>query len=252
MKKILLSMLFINLAFAYPQNHMPMNHPDSNSSKLSVDMIDDKTSTSSMPQSKDDKEFKVANELYKKKEYIKAKELFQRLCDAKHGASCVNLGFLYDNGLGIKTDKEKALKYYEQGCDLNVSLGCKNLGLAYFKGDGVIEHDFKKASIWFERGCGLMDGFCCANLGYQYENGDGLEKNLELAKKFYTLGCKFFDAQACTNLGVLATNEEIPDITTARAMFKKGCDMGDELGCKYDKTINSAEFNATLKNHNTK
>ena len=47
---------------------------------------------------------------------------------------CFNLGFMYEEGKGVKQDDFKALKFYQKACGLNNGTGCFNLGLSYEEG----------------------------------------------------------------------------------------------------------------------
>jgi TPR repeat protein len=62
---------------------------------------------------------------------------FQKACDLNLGVSCSQLGFMYEEGKGVKQDDFKALKFYQKACGLNFSGGCYNLGLMYEEGEGV-------------------------------------------------------------------------------------------------------------------
>lgn len=186
------------------------------------------------------KKYEEAFEQYSHKKYDEAIKIWQGLCDEKDMRSCVNLGFLHDNGLGVKQDKTKANKLYEKACSGGDWLGCKNLALSYFK-----EQNFSKAAEIFAKGCELKDGFSCANLGYQYENGDGIVQDKLKAVEFYKKGCLFEDGFACLNLGVSEANAN--NFKKAEELFKKSCDFGNKQGCEYHKQITSEEFKKVHK-----
>lgn len=193
-------------------------------------------------------EFKKAYESFNKGKFDEAFEIWQDICAKKDAQSCTNLGFMYDGGLGVKQDYNKALDFYSQACDNGDPLGCKNLGITYFKGEGV-KQSFAKAAEAFKKGCDLNEGFSCANLGYQYENGDGVAQDELKAVEFYTKSCLNDNAMGCTNLGTMHANGTgglKQDFKKAEQLFKKGCDLKDENGCKFYKQISGDDF---TKNH---
>lgn len=61
-----------------------------------------------------------------------AAKLYKKACDGGIGASCANLGVIYEIGKdGYQQDKPLALEYYRQGCDYGNSQGCKNYAELY-------------------------------------------------------------------------------------------------------------------------
>ena len=65
-------------------------------------------------------------EAYKKGDYQKAAELYQKACDAGEAGGCLGLGFLYQKGQGVKQNFSTAKQYYGKACDLGLQLGCDN------------------------------------------------------------------------------------------------------------------------------
>ena len=106
----------------------------------------------------------LGSEAYKKGDYQKAAELYQKACDSGEARGCSNLGVLYDEGQGVKQDYQKAAQLYQKGCDEGNSLGCFNLGLLYKEGQGV-KQDYQKAAQLYQKVCegGELRG--CFNLG---------------------------------------------------------------------------------------
>ena len=96
--------------------------------------------------------------------------------ECKTGAECVELGFKYITGKGIKQDDFKAFKFFQKACDLNDGSGCSNLGLMYKKGKGVKQDDFK-AVKFYQKACGLNAGSGCSNLGFMYKEGKGVKQD---------------------------------------------------------------------------
>ncbi|WP_314991161.1 tetratricopeptide repeat protein [uncultured Campylobacter sp.] len=66
----------------------------------------------------------LGNEAYDKGDYQKAAELYQKACDSGEAFGCTSLGFLYENGQGVKQNFSTAKQYYGKACDLGLRLGC--------------------------------------------------------------------------------------------------------------------------------
>lgn len=58
-----------------------------------------------------------------------------------------NLGYLYDNGVGVKQDPVKAVHWFRQVAEAGGAIGQYNLGNAYLKGRGV-KQDLVEAAKW--------------------------------------------------------------------------------------------------------
>jgi len=58
-----------------------------------------------------------------------------------------NLGYLYDNGVGVKQDPHKAVHWFRKVAEAGGAIGQYNLGNAYLKGRGV-EQDVVEAAKW--------------------------------------------------------------------------------------------------------
>ena len=51
---------------------------------------------------------------------------YQKSCDLKNGMGCDNVGVLYNNGQGVKQNKNTAKWYYGKACDFGYQEGCDN------------------------------------------------------------------------------------------------------------------------------
>lgn len=50
----------------------------------------------------------------------------QEACNMNKGTGCNNLGWLYDNGLGVRQNFRTAKEYYGKACDSGDQQGCDN------------------------------------------------------------------------------------------------------------------------------
>jgi len=123
----------------------------------------------------------------------------------------------------LSQDKNKSIKlrliYTNKLCDLNDSNRCKELGDIYYKPELNQTKNYKKAKIYFEKSCELNNSDGCIAFGLLYEYGNGVDKNLTIAQNIY----------------------------------KKACDLGENLGCDSYKNLKYIkDLNVQCKNNNSK
>lgn len=100
--------------------------------------------------------------LYDSKDYKKAFDVWQELCEQNSGESCGAIGVLYYSGYGVKKDFVNAINYQKRGCELN-------------------------------------DATSCSWAGAMYELGQGTEQNVKMARDFYDRACKFGEENGCVD-----------------------------------------------------
>lgn len=85
----------------------------------------------------------------------------QKECDDGNGASCYELGVLYDNAReGAAQDYQKAAELYSKACELGSGGGCYNLGNLYAQGRGVKE-DANAAEKYLKKACEMEPELAC-------------------------------------------------------------------------------------------
>ena len=131
---------------------------------------------------------------------------YEQACDAGNAFACTNLGYIAQNGEGMRADLDLAARLYKRGCDgsscsARNDLGCLNLGRLYRDGVGV-KQDAERALALFRLVCDFVSeaaGRACFNVGAYYEDRDD---NMH-AIAFYQRACNKKDAEGCERLGVL-------------------------------------------------
>ena len=67
-----------------------------------------------------------------------------------------NLGYCFENGLGVTRDFNEALRWYRKAADLNEPMAMNNLGAWYEHGTGMsLGDDVKKAVEWYRKAAAL-------------------------------------------------------------------------------------------------
>lgn len=54
-------------------------------------------------------------------------EYYKKACDSGDATACFELGYLFENGMGMSQNKREALLYYQKACDLKYQFGCESL-----------------------------------------------------------------------------------------------------------------------------
>ena len=71
----------------------------------------------------------------------------------------IHIGYMYDNGLGVKTNKQIARDYYIEAATKGDSFATNNLGsIAHKKGN------YKEARQWYERAASMGNKRAIKNL----------------------------------------------------------------------------------------
>ena len=95
-----------------------------------------------------------------------------------------DLGLCYNQGWGTPIDKDKALYWTQKAAEHKDPMGLHNLGVHYRDGDHV-PIDLKKARECFLEASNLGLSRSSNDLGVMYYLGQGVDKNYEIAAKWY-------------------------------------------------------------------
>ena len=152
-----------------------------------------------------------------KLDYQQAIYWYRKAADQGYADAQDQVGWFYENGLGVNRDIDEARVWYQKAADqgnataqtaLNRLQSQQNpqeqtltptqeneMGDHYFYGRGV-EQDYAKAMEWYRRAA--HQGFANAqhNIGALYENGWGVAKDIDLAKVWYQRAAEQGDAFA--------------------------------------------------------
>ncbi|RXJ86190.1 tetratricopeptide repeat protein [Arcobacter sp. CECT 8985] len=91
-----------------------------------------------------------------KKMYKKAAKYFEYSAKQGKASSQIELGILYEKGLGVPKDVEKAILYYQDAYankndTEDKDVAAYNIGLVYEYGKAEYKKDYKKAIKWYKR-----------------------------------------------------------------------------------------------------
>ncbi|MGE0410267.1 MAG: tetratricopeptide repeat protein [Amphiplicatus sp.] len=126
---------------------------------------------------------------------------------AKRGDAAADhiLGYLYENGLGVRADIGAALRHYGEAAikgDANAQIA---LGALAFAGDGVYA-DYERAAGWFRLAAAQGDPRGEVRLGLLYAEGLGVQQNSVTAAHYFAKAASKGDADGEFWLGVAWMN----------------------------------------------
>jgi hypothetical protein len=149
------------------------------------------------------------------------KDLEAIRCQAEAGeaAAQAQLGWLYDQGQGIRKSHQRAFYWYLKAAQGGHRVAQYNLNLCYLLGQGV-QPDDKKAFYWIQRSAeaGYPDAFLA--LAWHYHNGCGIKTDLRKAHHWYRKSAQLGEASAQFSLGQIYFSDG--NYTLAKKWFQKG------------------------------
>ena len=176
---------------------------------------------------------------YAQKDYVQARQLFEKAAAAGSSAALNGLGSLYQSGNGAPQDYGQALNWYQKAAAANVTFSFANIGSFYLNGWGVPK-DYAEARRWFEKGAAAGQANALASLGWVYQNGFGVSQDYGQARQWYEKAAAAGNVAAMTDLGRLYQNGNGvgQDYAQARQWYEKAAAAGnaaamDNLGGLY-------------------
>jgi TPR repeat protein/uncharacterized caspase-like protein len=161
-----------------------------------------------------------------------AVNLFRKACDGGNLRGCNNLGTMHEHGTGVGKDEDEAIELYRKACDGGDPMGCRNLGAMYESGRGIGQDD-RQAAVFYRKACdgGVPSG--CTSLGIDYASGKGVGKDAVQAALILRKACDGGDGNGCSTLSgmYLSGNGIAKDQAQAAALSQKGCDIGFAAAC---------------------
>jgi TPR repeat protein len=156
------------------------------------------------------------------KDFVRARELYEKAASKGNIASANNLGALYNEGNGVAKDYGTARAWFEKAANGGFPRAMANLGRLYQNGQGVAV-DFVEARKWYQKAAAANDAFGLSSLGYLYEKGTGVPKDFALARKWYDKAAEEGSTGALVNIGNLYRdgNGVTQDFAEARKWYEK-------------------------------
>jgi TPR repeat protein len=179
-----------------------------------------------------------------RKNYGLALVSLKPLADTGHPAAQSNLGYMYEEGLGVTIDLSEAARWYRMAAEQGDSYSQVRLGYLYEKGLGVPRDD-ALAAQWYSKSAAAGNEQGQSWLGSMYRDGRGVARNYKEAAKWFSLAAEQGSAWALMNIGLLYAHgsDGLPqDYGKAIDFFRKAADGGDadalyNLGWAYEQGL---------------
>ena len=166
-------------------------------------------------------------------DYATALKLFEPLADQGDIGAQVQLGLMYDMGLGVTQDYGKAVSLFRKAADQGDGIAQQDLGEMYFYGNGVAQ-DYALAAKWYLRSADQGNAISLYKLGLMYAKGQGVPQDYVQAYKWLNQAVLRYPAgkdrdDATTALNVVAKNMSPAEIAEAQKPLPAIVD-GDTVG----------------------
>jgi TPR repeat protein len=109
---------------------------------------------------------------------------FRKSSDQGNAQAQLNLGLMYQKGVGTEKNDLEAVSWYRKSADQGNSDAQLNLGAMYQNGAGV-EKSNEQAVSWYRKSAEQDNRDAQVSLGVMYQNGEGVEQNDEKALFWY-------------------------------------------------------------------
>ena len=124
------------------------------------------------------------------------------------------LGYMYNEGLGVRQDYAEALRWYRMAAEQGHVKAQHNLGLMYKRGQGVAQDD-TEAVNWFRMAAEQSDARAQNNLGRMYDEGRGVEQDYVQALMWFNLAASAYEASDEREMEVRDKNDRNRDLAAS-------------------------------------
>ncbi|GAB6041450.1 SH3 domain-containing protein [Endothiovibrio diazotrophicus] len=138
---------------------------------------------------------------YRRGAYGEARTHWEPMAAGGDATAQCYLGYLYEQGLGVKRDLQRAVSWYRNGAT-DAPLCQRSLGLLYRDGRGVGQ-DLREAVRWFRRAAFRGDTPARRLLGEAYLDGQGVARSESMARAWFRQAADQGDRQAAAHLDAL-------------------------------------------------
>ena len=139
---------------------------------------------------------------YKKRDYIRAAEWFEKAAANNYFDAQNQLGSMYQQGLGVEKNYAKAMEWYRKAADNGSAAAQNNIGYIYRNGLGV-EKDNAKAAEWYRKSAAQGNVSAQLNIGNMYLHGEGVKRDYAKALEWFEKAAANGNSTAQHNIGVM-------------------------------------------------
>lgn len=174
--------------------------------------------------------YQLGRALDKAEDYHAALAAYEAAGD--YAPALTGVGYLYDEGLGVRQDFAKAVDSYRRAYDGGYALAASFLGYLYEYGRGVPQDYAQALRLYHEAAAKTGDPVTQNTLGYLYETGTGVPADFDEAVSWYRKAADQGLAYGQTNLGYMyETGQGVPqDDVEAVRLYRLAAAQGESLG----------------------
>ena len=116
--------------------------------------------------------------------YAEAAKWYQKAAEQGNADAQVSLGHMYAQGRGVPQDHAEAVKWFRPAAEQGVAPAQFYLGLSYEKG---VRQDVARAAKWYRKAAEQGYAEAQFNLGNMYQKGRGVPQDYVLAHMWFNL-----------------------------------------------------------------
>lgn len=150
-------------------------------------------------------QLRLGDDYLNEKDYANAMIWFRKAADQGNAAAQNNIGWLYQNGWGVKQDYAEAANWYRKAAEKGDATGQVNLGWLYRKGHGV-QQDYAAAMAWFRKSADQNNAAAKANIGWLFEKGFGVRQDYAEAMLWFRKAADQGNSDALADIGDIYRN----------------------------------------------
>ena len=137
---------------------------------------------------------------YAQGNFLKARDIWQKLAEEGDAQAMNNLGVLYDQGHGVEPDTGRALHWFAQSAKAGHPSGMSNYGRLLEQGRGIAANP-QEAARWFDLAARQGQPEAQYNLGLLYERGRGVPQDDKAAAAWYSRAAAQQQSESLARLG---------------------------------------------------
>ena len=165
------------------------------------------------------------------KDYKQAVNWYRKAAEAGDAPGMNNLGFMYEQGYGVKQDYQQAVSWYRKAAEAGNAAGMTSLGFMYHNGWGV-DRDYNQAVTWYRKSAEAGNAAAMANLGNAYRDGNGVTRDYSQSVSWYRKAAEAGNAVGMDGLGRMYETGRGVDIDYPQAVtwYRKAAEADNANG----------------------
>jgi TPR repeat protein len=152
---------------------------------------------------------------------------YRKAAEQSNAAAQNRIGWLFQNGLGVKQDYTEAMQWYRKAADQEFANGQQNVAWLLQNGLGV-RQNYAAAMQWYRKAAEQNNAAAQNGIGWLFQNGLGVKQDYVEAMQWYRKAADQGLANGQDNVGWLLQNGlgVRQDYAEAMQWYRKAADQG--------------------------